>query len=105
MLDPPRARGSNGLNSGQGDAFQLLSNFLQISQAFRMGNVMNQTREQPLVFVVDDEDLIVSTLAMILRVHGGFRARSFNRPQEALEAARFEAPDLLISDVMMPLLS
>jgi DNA-binding NtrC family response regulator len=32
----------------------------------------------------------------------GFRARSFTCAQEALNAARLQAPDLLISDVLMP---
>jgi DNA-binding response OmpR family regulator len=38
-------------------------------------------------------------------MHAGFAARSFTKPLEALEAARLEAPDLLIPDVVMPLLS
>ena len=66
---------------------------------------MLQLEQQPSVFVVDDEEVIASTLTMILRMQGGFRARSFSKPLEALEAARLEAPDLLISDVVMPLLS
>lgn len=66
---------------------------------------MSQTCKQPRVFVVDDEDVIASTLAMILRLQGGFHARSFTKPLDALQAARLEAPDLLISDVVMPLLS
>lgn len=66
---------------------------------------MSEPRKQPDVFVVDDEDVIASTLAMILRLQGGFHARSFTNPLEALEAARLEAPDLLISDVIMPQLS
>jgi DNA-binding NtrC family response regulator len=57
------------------------------------------------VFVVDDEDVIASTLAMILRFQGGFHARSFTNPLEALQAAKLDAPDLLISDVVMPELS
>jgi DNA-binding NtrC family response regulator len=40
-----------------------------------------------------------------LRLQGGFQARSFTNPLDALEAARLEAPDLLISDVVMPQLS
>jgi DNA-binding response OmpR family regulator len=42
---------------------------------------------------------------MILRFQGGFHARSFNNPSEALDAASGDPPDLLISDVVMPDLS
>ena len=65
---------------------------------------MPQTCQQPYAFVVDDEEVIASTLGMIL-LQSGFHARSFTKPLEALEAARLEGPDLLISDVVMPLLS
>jgi len=37
--------------------------------------------------------------------HQGFNATSFTQPLEALRAASSDAPDLLISDVVMPLLS
>jgi DNA-binding NtrC family response regulator len=53
------------------------------------------------IFVVDDEFIVASTLALILR-HEGYDAQSFAAPQSVLEAARSEAPDLLISDVIMP---
>ena len=66
---------------------------------------MPKLRRQPTVFVVDDEPVIATSLAMILRLNGGFSARSFTKPLEALDAARLEAPDLLITDVVMPLLS
>lgn len=66
---------------------------------------MSQSHRQPPVFVVDDEDVIASTLAMILRSQGGFEARAFAMPLDALEAAQLYAPDLLISDVVMPALS
>jgi CheY-like chemotaxis protein len=55
----------------------------------------------PRVFVVDDEHVIASTLAAILRMHG-YSATFFTSPVEALAAARSRAPDLLISDVAMP---
>jgi DNA-binding NtrC family response regulator len=61
--------------------------------------------QQPYVFVVDDEQVIASSLAMILRLQGGFHARSFTKPLDALEAAQLEAPDLLIADIVMPQLS
>lgn len=65
---------------------------------------MPTDRTQPRVFVVDDEPVIATTLGVILRQQG-FEAHSFNLPLEALQAAREKAPDLLISDVVMPLLS
>ena len=55
----------------------------------------------PRVFVVDDEHVIASTLAAILKLHG-YSATFFTSPREALAAARSKAPDLLISDVAMP---
>jgi DNA-binding NtrC family response regulator len=58
----------------------------------------------PRVFVVDDEPVIASTLAAILKLHG-YSAIPFTSPLEALAAARSRPPDVLISDVMMPGLS
>jgi CheY-like chemotaxis protein len=58
-------------------------------------------RSEPKVFVVDDEDIIASTLAIILQ-QSGFAATAFNNPVEALSSAKVNAPDLLLSDVMMP---
>jgi DNA-binding NtrC family response regulator len=53
------------------------------------------------VFVVDDEHVIATTLVAILQMNG-FSAMSFPSAREALNAARLQAPDLLISDVVMP---
>jgi len=60
-----------------------------------------QTKDKSRIFVVDDEFIIASTLATILRMNG-FDALSFTYPQDALKAAREKAPDLLITDVFMP---
>jgi DNA-binding NtrC family response regulator len=65
---------------------------------------MSQERSQPRVFVVDDESVIASTLGLILRGQG-FEAHSFDLPTEALRVSREMAPDLLITDVVMPQLS
>jgi CheY-like chemotaxis protein len=54
-----------------------------------------------VVFVVDDEKTISATVAMILKA-SGYDARCFFDPVSALQAAQFLAPDLLLSDVMMP---
>ncbi len=58
-------------------------------------------RSASCIFVVDDEPVIASSLAAILQLNG-FSAKFFTCPVEALAAARWESPDLLISDVAMP---
>jgi DNA-binding NtrC family response regulator len=65
---------------------------------------MNEPGKRYRVFVVDDKDLIAATLASILNM-SGIDARSFTDPRQVLQAARTEAPDLLISDEFMPLRS
>ena len=59
------------------------------------------SQKPPSVFVVDDEKVISATLTKILQ-QNGFLATGFTDPVEALAAVRAEAPELLISDVMMP---
>jgi CheY-like chemotaxis protein len=61
---------------------------------------MTQESKQ-ITYVVDDERLIASTLAAILK-NSGFAAVAYTNPLEALKAAESETPALLISDVMMP---
>ena len=53
------------------------------------------------VLVVDDEEIVASTVAMILRLNG-FASEFHTNPNDALKSARIEAPNLLISDVAMP---
>ncbi len=65
---------------------------------------MSELRAHSRIFVVDDEFIIASTLATILQ-RNGFDAAFFTEPLAVLPAARQQAPDLLITDVMMPALS
>jgi len=55
-------------------------------------------------FVVDDDAILALSLAVILRMHG-FSVKSFIDPIEALASALVEPPELLVSDIAMPLLS
>ena len=68
---------------------------------FPRGAMADLTRSSFHVFVVDDENVICTTIAMILR-STGIDAVPFNHPLDALEAARLRPPDLLLTDVVMP---
>jgi DNA-binding response OmpR family regulator len=61
-------------------------------------------RESGVVFVVDDEEMITSSLGLILG-REGFDVFGFTNPLQALERMQTVGPDLLISDVMMPQLN
>ena len=56
---------------------------------------------RPVILLVDDEELIVETLAAILN-HAGFAVLKAYNGESALEIAKLVPPDLLISDVAMP---
>ena len=56
---------------------------------------------KPRVLVVDDERVIAYTLAIILN-QAGFDAAAVYTGTDAVERARSEKPDLVISDVIMP---
>lgn len=58
-------------------------------------------RPAPLIYVVDDEPVIATTLAAIL-ARFGYSARAFIDPHEALKAAQADPPAMLLSDMMMP---
>jgi DNA-binding NtrC family response regulator len=52
------------------------------------------------VLILDDEQIIANTLALILN-RSGFEARAVYNGEAAIEAARELSPDVLISDVIM----
>lgn len=68
--------------------------FLGFERAFSV-------QSKKVAFVVDDEDVIASTIELIL-LSKGFDARSFVNPLDALRAASSVAPKLLLTDVAMP---
>ena len=56
---------------------------------------------RPVVLIVDDERVIADTLSIILKKNG-FATLTVYDGKTALELAKDELPDLLISDVVMP---
>src|SRR5438309_1618804 len=59
------------------------------------------TNQKPKALVVDDEQVIADTLAIILN-QAGFDASAVYTGKGAVEAARQRRPAIIISDVMMP---
>jgi CheY-like chemotaxis protein len=57
--------------------------------------------KKPKVLVVDDEPVIADTLTIILN-QSGFIASAVYTGLAAVERAREDRPDLIISDVIMP---
>ena len=56
----------------------------------------------PLIYVVDDDPLVRTSVARLLEVETDHRVRTFERGEEALAAMAAEAPDLLVTDLTMP---
>ena len=95
----PRSRSAEIIETPAEEPF-LASAFAVHGKVSRKRRNMSSQR-LPRIFVVDDEGLIASTLAVIFNRNSYF-ARSFTEPMEALAAAQSDVPDLLISDVAMP---
>ncbi len=64
-------------------------------------NNSDSTTSFPRILVVDDETLIADTIVQILN-RNGFIAEAAYSGAEAIEIARRNCPDLLLSDVLMP---
>ncbi len=54
------------------------------------------------VLVLDDEKIVTSTLKTLLSLEGFSNSTYFNNPKEALEYLKFDKPDVIISDFVMP---
>ena len=54
----------------------------------------------PLIFVIDDEQVIARTLAIILQ-RAGYSTEFFSSAEDALNAATLRRPNLVVSDVML----
>lgn len=58
--------------------------------------------EKGKIVVVDDDKIVTSAFATLLKVEGFSDAHFFNNPKDALEFIKENTPDLVISDFLMP---
>lgn len=63
--------------------------------------ILQDEKHQPSVLIVDDEKVIADTLSIILS-KSGYAVRTAYNGTAALEMVKASAPELLISDVVMP---
>jgi len=57
--------------------------------------------DSKIVFVVDDDDLILRASTRILQARG-YAARAFSSARECLSAVSVQVPDCIVSDLQMP---
>ena len=66
-----------------------------------MTETSEPTPSKPRVIVVDDEQVIANSLAIILN-QAGFEARAVFSGEQAIELLESFQPEMLIADVVMP---
>jgi response regulator RpfG family c-di-GMP phosphodiesterase len=62
----------------------------------------NQNENLACVMIVDDDELVRSTLRILLEISGGFRVLGFADPLRSIEELERTPVDIVISDYMMP---
>jgi putative two-component system response regulator len=57
---------------------------------------------QPVVYIVDDEEMVATALHSFLQLETPWTLRIFTAPEEALAAIETDPPAVVVSDYMMP---
>ena len=63
---------------------------------------MTDKEHTPVVVVVDDEEMILSSLSTFLNLETDYEVRTFLAPRDALEFGRDHDVDIVVSDYLMP---
>lgn len=63
---------------------------------------MNSSRETPVIAIVDDEEMVLTSLRSFLLLETDYEVETFSSPQTALAELREKPVDLVISDYLMP---
>ena len=74
----------------------------QNNKLIRGPDVKSEHPRKPRVMLVDDDELVLSTLRTLLQVEGGFQVLEFIDPLRAVEALERLPVDIVVSDYVMP---
>lgn len=66
---------------------------------------MNENGHKPSVVIVDDEDMVITSIRAFLQLETDYDIRGFTDPQEAAEYAAKNRVDVVVSDYLMPKLN
>ena len=63
---------------------------------------MSQQERIPVVVIVDDEEMVLTSLRSFLALETDYKVLGFDAPDKALAAVREQTIDLVVSDYLMP---
>jgi DNA-binding NtrC family response regulator len=63
---------------------------------------VTQNGYKPTVIIVDDEDMVITSVKAFLQLETDFEIRGFTDPEEAASFARDNRVDVAVSDYLMP---
>ena len=63
---------------------------------------MNMAERTPVIAIVDDEEMVLTSLRSFLLLETEYEVLTYNGPEKALEEVRRQPIDLVISDYLMP---
>ena len=67
-----------------------------------MDTVDTVDNEKYTVLIVDDEEMVTTSISTLFMLETDYNTLTFNSPSEALEAIKVDDVDLVISDYLMP---
>lgn len=61
-----------------------------------------EPNDQPVVMIVDDEDMVVTSVRAYLQLETEYQIQAFTNPKEAAASLELQPVDVIVSDFMMP---
>ena len=63
---------------------------------------MIQNGQSPSILIVDDEEMVLTSIKAFLQLETNFKVYGFNDPEEASRFAQDQPVDVVVSDYLMP---